>query len=105
MRNYLPADLKRSYSHKDYLSHKDYKDYLPGKKADPRSSRNTINSVPIELRPVKLKKSFKKSKTKDENYKMYTWSPYSNSLFYSDPSAGKEYPDYPKRPKHEEMRF
>lgn len=33
-----------------------------------------------------MKKSFKKL-GKAESVKMYTWSPYTSSLFYSDPST------------------
>ena len=59
----------------------------------------TFSHAPLELRPIRMKKSFKKSSTRDQvlesrrgntlgaQAKMYTWSPYSSSMFYSEPAG------------------
>jgi hypothetical protein len=59
----------------------------------------TVHTVSVaapqafELKPLSLKKlrnrspSSRKSERAGENYKMYTWSPYSSSLFYAERMA------------------
>ena len=54
----------------------------------------TFSHAPLELRPIKMKKSMKKTLGSSgtmvarEPGKMYTWSPYTSNLFYSEPSGG-----------------
>ena len=51
----------------------------------------TFSHAPLELRPIKMKKSMKKSLgtgvVTREPGKMYTWSPYTSNLFYTEPSG------------------
>ena len=53
----------------------------------------TFSHAPLELRPIKMKKSMKKSLGNGvvtrEPGKMYTWSPYTSNLFYTEPSGGR----------------
>eukprot|EP00090_Calanus_glacialis_P031702 TRINITY_DN52699_c0_g1_i1.p1 TRINITY_DN52699_c0_g1~~TRINITY_DN52699_c0_g1_i1.p1 ORF type:complete len:916 (+),score=207.05 TRINITY_DN52699_c0_g1_i1:231-2750(+) len=84
-------ELRRTTSHKDYKRSGSRRNkYYPA----------TFSHAPLELRPIKMKKSFRKA-AKTEQFKMYTWSPYSNSLFYSEPPQGIDHTV--KSP--EEMRF
>ena len=59
----------------------------------PRSGKYypaTFSHAPLELRPVKMKKSMKsknQSREAREQAKMYTWSPYTSNMFYSDPTG------------------
>ena len=71
-------ELRRTTSHKDYKRSGSRRNkYYPA----------TFSHAPLELRPIKMKKSFRRT-PKNEHFKMYTWSPYSNSLFYSEPLQG-----------------
>jgi len=84
-------ELRRTTSHKDYKRSGSRRNkYYPA----------TFSHAPLELRPIKMKKSFRKA-AKNEHFKMYTWSPYSNSLFYSEPPQGIDHTA--KSP--EELRF
>ena len=55
----------------------------------------TFSHAPLELRPIKMKKSMKKSLGNGvvtrEPGKMYTWSPYTSNLFYTEPTGGRSF--------------
>ena len=93
---YIPGpELRRT------TSHTDHKMSLGMRRS--RYYPATFSHAPLELRPVKvspfyqnifdsiryfqLKKSFKKV-GKTDSVKMYTWSPYTSSMFYTDPKMG-----------------
>ena len=58
----------------------------------------TFSHAPLELRPIKMKKSMKKSLGSGvvtrEPGKMYTWSPYTSNLFYTEPTGGRSWWTY-----------
>ena len=86
--SFLPQpELRRSTSQADYsrrYTGNRRQKYYPA----------TFSHAPLELRPVRLKKSLRREKEnrrKREHIKMCTWSPYTSTMCYSDPTKGSEY--------------